>query len=231
MEFTLLWAAVTAVVPLGLVLRFAPLPGARKDLGDIVLASAMIGLFVGRIASMLANGVNPIARPGDIIIVRSGVATGWATIGALAWAIWATRPKWRSALDHAAPAALIGMAGWQAGCLLRDACLGNTTDLPWAMRLDGSAVGRHPTELYAAALFLVGGGVLWWLMRRLPQLGGTGLAAGIALAIAGSIRLATEPLRPALGRGPIGWYALAIVGGIALAALGGRRRPPQTTNG
>jgi len=213
-EFTLLWAVLVGVAALLAVLRFAPLPDARKDLGDIVLTAAMIGLLVGRLASMIANGVNPIASPGDIIIVRSGVATGWATVAALAWAIWASRPRWRPALDNAAPAALIGLAGWHSGCLLREACLGPKTDLPWAMRLNGSVVGRHPTELYAAALLLVTGGLLWLLVRSRPHLAGTGLPAGLALAAAGATRLVTEPLRPSLGTGPVAWYALAIVVGL-----------------
>ncbi|HDH03066.1 MAG TPA: hypothetical protein ENH15_02330, partial [Actinobacteria bacterium] len=172
----------------------------------------------GRLAAMIASGVNPIQRPGDIIIVRSGVATGWATMAALAWAVWASRPLWRRALDNAGPAALIGLAGWHSGCLLRDACLGPKTDLPWAMRLDGSVVGRHPTELYAAALLAAIGGLLWFLVKNRPHLAGTGLPAGLALAAAGATRLITEPLRPALGDGPIGWYALAIVAGLVYAA-------------
>jgi prolipoprotein diacylglyceryltransferase len=223
MELTLLGAALAAAIPIGLVTRFVPLPGAREDLGDLVLGSVMVGLLVGRLAAMIGNGVNPITNPMDIIIVRSGVATGWATLAALMWLSWTTRPAWRLALDQAAPAGLIGLAGWHAGCVVRDACLGTPSDMQWALALDGSAVTRHPVEIYAMEALLVGA-VLIWVYAGRSQMLGTGRFAGLALAGAGAVRLATEPLRPALGSGPIIWYGTAIVVGVGVAIASRRSR-------
>ena len=59
-------------------------------------------------------------------------------------------------------------------------------------------------------------GVMWWRTVRPPR---PGVVAGSALAIAGAVRLVTEPLRPSLGNGPLGWYAAAIAIGLALAVV------------
>ena len=105
---------------------------------------------------MISDGVNPLTNPGDIIIVRAGVATGPAALAALAVLIALARTEIVVVADGLAAAALGGLAGWHAGCLARDACLGTPSDLPWALSLEGSDITRHPVEIYAAALFLIG---------------------------------------------------------------------------
>ena len=101
--------------------------------------------------------------------------------------------------------------------------MGTTSSLPWAAAQEGSTVTRHPVEIYAALLFLIAALLLlWWLRRGVRPVGAVG---AIALTLAGAIRLATEPLRPSLGSGPVGWYAAAIVIGL-LGVLIARRRTP-----
>lgn len=220
MEFTLLGAVVVGVAGLWAALRFFPAAGAdaasSRALVDPALGAMGGGILVGRLAAMLATGTNPLANPGDILVVRGGVSTGWATVGALAVLAFAVRPHLVQAFDTVAAASLFGLAGWHAGCLVRNACAGTTTDLPWAIARAPGAAGRHPVELYAAVLLLVAGLVI----RRIPI--GTGLAAGLALAAAGLIRLATEPLRVSLGGGPRLWYLAAGVVGIGWALLARR---------
>jgi prolipoprotein diacylglyceryltransferase len=100
--------------------------------------------------------------------------------------------------------------------------LGTTTDLPWAVSQSGGNIGRHPVELYAALLFVVAAAALArWKARGRPPLG---VPAGIALAVAGAVRLVTEPLRPTLGTGPMWWYAAAVAAGGAVAVWRWQRR-------
>ena len=120
------------------------------------------------------------------------------------------------ALDALAPAALVGLAGWQAGCVWRGACLGTVSDLPWAWAQPGSDIPRHPTELYAAVGFLVAAVVV----TRLPHR--PGLATGVGLAGAAAVRWLTQPLRPSLDAGPVGWYVAGLVVGLALVVFGPR---------
>ncbi len=220
MEFTLLYAAVTGFAfawgATRLLQRTGRIPPDIDKPFDVLLAGAVTGLFVGRLAAMILTGVNPITNPADILLVRGGVDTGFASLAALGAVAWTTRPAPLRAADALAPAALVGLAGWQAGCLWRDACLGTASSLPWAYAQAGSDVTRHPTELYAALLFLLAAVAV----ARAPAR--PGLAAGAALASAAAIRLVTQPLRPSLAGGPVAWYVASIVAGTLIAVLGPR---------
>jgi len=208
-EFTLLWAALTGVAFAwaGTKLWSERLPDHPTDR---IIGAAAAGLAVGRLVAMMTQVINPLLHPLDILLVRGGVHSGAATVGAVVAYLWAS--KWTiEFLDATAPAALFGLAGWHAGCLWRGACLGTASDLPWARAEPGSLISRHPVELYAA----VGLATAAWLVSRMPWRLLT--RAGAALGLAGIIRLLTEPLRPSLTGGPVGWYIAAIaVGGLAI---------------
>ena len=217
MEFTLLWAALTAIGFAWLGTRIWPerLPDHATDR---MVGAAAAGLLVGRLSAMLLQGTNPLSNPGDILIVRGGVHTGTATAAAIATYLWAA--KWKVAyLDATSPAALMGLGGWHAGCLWRNACLGSGSELPWAWAQEGSLISRHPVELYTAVGLMISA----WLVSRLPWRLLT--KSGVALALAGLVRLLTEPMRPSITGGPVGWYIAAIVVGLAAAIIGPRFSP------
>ena len=216
MEFTLLGAVFVAVISIYGVLYWEAKRGnaasCARNLWDVALTAVIVGVAVGRVAAMISDGVNPVTHPGDLLIIRGGVATGPATIAALATVAWLGREELWAVMDGAAAAALAGLGGWHAGCVVRDACLGTPSDLPWAMAQEGSTISRHPVEIYAAlGLFLVAGDVALWRKKGRPA---AGLPAAVALTAASSVRLLTEPLRPTLGNGPVGWYLLGLVVGI-----------------
>lgn len=214
MELTLLWATLTGVGFAWAGIKLWPERLPDRPLDRIIMAAA-IGLLVGRLWAMIGQGVSPLSNPADIIIVRGGVSTGAATAGALIAYLWGV--KWRPAqLDAIAPAALAGLAGWHAGCLWRGACLGTASDLPWAWAQAGSSITRHPVELYAAVGLLIAG----WAVSKLGW--ETLTRSGVALASAGLVRLATEPMRPSLGGGPVEIYVAAITIGVIAVLLGGR---------
>lgn len=215
MEFTLLWAAFAGV---GSVYGALWWMGRRdpsicvRDLWEIALGAGVAGLVVGRLVAMVSDGVNPVANPADILLVRAGVDTTAAAIAALVTAGWLARPNLADQLDGLAPAAVLGIAGWHAGCLLRDACLGTPTSLPWGWSQPGSDITRHPVELYAVVALAVSAVALFRLRLRYPP---AFLVSSLAVAAVGFVRLATEPLRPALFAGPVWWYGLAAAGGLA----------------
>lgn len=224
MEFTLLYAAATAVAAVWIANRITK-PDVEKPT-DLLIGAAAGGLFVGRVAAMIIDGVNPISA--DILIIRAGVDTGFATIGALGVLAWASRFDLPRVSDLLAPAALAGLAGWHGGCVWRGTCLGAVSDLPWAFAQSGSAVTRHPVEIYAALLMLSAA----FLVHRLPS--HPWLRTAAALAMAALVRLATQPLRPSLTGGPVGWYAVGAGVGLAAAAWAmwrRRRLPAQRPEG
>jgi prolipoprotein diacylglyceryltransferase len=228
-EFTLLGAALASAAAVFVTLRLQRPPATEHS--DAMLAAAMVGLLVGRLAAMALAGTNPFTHPADVLIVRSGVDTGWASLAAIITLAVVGRRDPVRALDAAAPAALAGLAVWHGSCVLRGTCLGTVSDLPWAIAAPGSGVTRHPVEIYAALLLLAGAALAAWWAAGSPRPGRLG---GSALGFAAAVRLATEPMRPVLGSGPVAWYAAGLVAGVLLFTAGRRLalgRSPESDEG
>ena len=233
MEFTLL-----AAVALGGAAAYAMLwwearhGNADRCAGNIWeagLVAAIVGLFAGRIAAMVVDGVNPLAHPGDVLVVRGGVSTVVASLAAVLTYLWLGRREPVAMADGISAAALAGLAGWHAGCVFRSgACLGTASDLPWALAQPGSSVTRHPVEIYAALLLLLAALAIaaWKAYGRPPA----GVPASAGLLGAAAARFLTEPLRPSLTGGPVWWYAVGVaIGAFGIIAFTVRaRRSPQT---
>lgn len=211
MEFTLLWAALTAFAAAFVTIRLTK-PAVPDRPFDRVIGAAVAGIAVGRVAAVLMQGTNPLTSPGELLIIRGGVDTVFASLSGVAVLVWPLR-RMPAALDAIAPAALAALAGWHGGCLWRSACLGTISNLPWAWALPGSDITRHPVEIYAAIVLLAGA----WTLKVITRLPGT--AAAMAIFWAGLARLATEPFRPSLGTGLSWFYALATVTGLIAAGL------------
>jgi prolipoprotein diacylglyceryltransferase len=211
MEFTLLWAALTAFAAAFVTIRLTK-PSIPDRPLDRLLGAAVAGIAVGRIAAMLIQGTNPITNPGELLVIRGGVDTVWASLTGVAVLTWSLRRTPR-ALDALAPAALAALAGWHGGCLWRSTCLGTVSDLPWAWALPGSDITRHPVEIYAAILLLAGAFTVTRIERPV------GAAASMALFWAGLARLATEPVRPSLGAGLWWFYALGAVTALTMVGF------------
>lgn len=228
MEFTLLGGAVLAVAATGGALWFEGRrtnpPGSTRRLADAALAAGLAGLLAGRLASMVAGGTNPLTHPADIIIVRSGVDTGFAALAALLVLVLYGRHDPWGTVDGLGPAALAGLAGWHLSGVFRDAWLGTPSGLPWAFAQPGSSVTRHPVAVYAALALLLGALALHLWKRRSPRPGVVGAAA---LLIAAGVRLGTEPLRLGLGTGPEWWYAAGVVAGLVVLGWGFARARPR----
>jgi prolipoprotein diacylglyceryltransferase len=218
MEFTLLAAAAVAVGGFWLMLRWEAkrgnAAGCSLDLWDAGLTAAAIGLLIGRLIAMMQVGINPLADAAQIILVRSGVSTAGASIAALLKVAVLARKARVEAADANGPAALGGLAGWHAGSIVTGSWLGTVSDLPWAQAASGSANTRHPTEIYAALLFLLAAiAIAQWKQRGRPPLGAP---SGLSLAAAGAVMLVTEQLRISLAGGPLWLYAGAIIAGLAV---------------
>lgn len=211
MEFTLLAAALTSALALWLGVKFRLRRGTYRHPDkpfDVLLGSAGVGVFTGRVAQMLMDGVNPVRNPVDVLLVRAGVDTVTATVAALITLAWVYREDLQM-LDIVAPAALLGLSGWHAGCIWTNSCLGAATGSDVGFTLPGSTVARHPTELYAAAALAVSA---YFISRARKPF----VATGLSLAAAGGVRAATQPIRPSLSGGPLWAYLTAVAVGLVV---------------
>jgi len=221
MEFTLLANAAIAAFAGWAMLWWEGRRGnadrCAGSLWDTALIAVIVGIFVGRLVEMMINGVMPWLHPGDIVLVRAGISTMGATLAAVGTFFWVSRREPVAMADGISAAALATLSGWHGGCAVRGACLGTVSDLPWAIAQEGSAVTRHPVEIYAAMLFAAAavGLALWKAYGRPPA----GVPASLALLAAAGIRLITEPIRPSLGGGPVWFYVLGIVVGAVSAVF------------
>lgn len=216
MEFTLLAAAAVAGAAAYVMLWWEAKHGnaarCTGNLWEIGLVSTVAGIFIGRIVAMLIDGVNPIAHPMDVILVRSGVSAVGASLGAAAVFVLQARRSTITMADGISAAALAGLAGWHAGCLVRGTCLGTASDLPWAIAQAGSDVTRHPVGIYAALMLGAAAiGLAWWKAYRRPP---AGAPAALAVIAAAGTRLVVEPLQPSISGGPVWFYATGFVIGI-----------------
>ena len=216
MEFTLLGAAaIAAAAAYGMLWWEAKRGNAARCAGNLwetALVSVVAGIFIGRLIAMLIDGVNPLAHPMDVMLVRSGVSTAGAALGTAVAFLGQSRKEPIAMADGISAAALAGLAGWSAGCLARGTCLGTASDLPWAMAQEGSTVTRHPVGIYAAVLLALAAiAIAWWKAYRRPA---PGMPASVAVVAAAAVRLATEPLQPSLSGGPEWFYAAALIAGL-----------------
>ncbi|MCL1592832.1 MAG: prolipoprotein diacylglyceryl transferase [Actinomycetia bacterium] len=228
MEFSLLGSAAIGVFGFWIMLRWEAkrgnAAGCAVDLWDAGLVAATSGLFIGRIVAMIQDGINPLTNPLQIILIRSGVSTVAVVAGTLTVFAYVARRSLVDAADGIAPAALMGLAGWHAGCLATGSCLGTESSLAWASPLPGSDITRHPVEIYAAiALGVASIALALWKQYGRPPLGSI---TGAAILSAAGIRLATEPMRISLAGGPVLLYGAGVVIGIGLivASLVGKSR-------
>nr|MDE0501835.1 prolipoprotein diacylglyceryl transferase [bacterium] len=224
MDLTVLGRSVGAMAAAALAL-WALRRSRSEVVGDPfndLLGAVLVGIGVGRLAYLWAEGVNVFADPIELILVRGGISPVPAAAGAVAFLAWTSRSDLANRMDYLAPAALSGIAVWEAGCLWQGACLGSPSELWWAMALPGSELTRHPVGLYAAVLFAVA--AIWLLVRPLPWKGAT---AAMALGWAAGVR-AIVPLWSVGGWSDRGWWYLAGVivgvGGVVVARSRARGR-------
>ena len=87
MEFTLLGSVAIAVLIMYGVLWFeggrTTAADCTRDVWDALISAAVVGVVVGRLTAMITAGTNPVAHPGDILIVRAGVDTIAASMSAV----------------------------------------------------------------------------------------------------------------------------------------------------
>lgn len=172
------------------------------EVDDLVFWSMLGVILGGRVGYVLFYGLS-FWREDWLYPIRvweGGMSFHGGLVGVLvALGLFARRRGKRvlEVMDFTAPLVGLGIMAVRIGNFINGELWGRPTDVPWAFAIEtvpgGAVVGRHPTQLYEAALeglalFLL----LWWFSSR-PRRGGAVL--GLGLLWYGLVRIAVEFLR------------------------------------
>ncbi|MDO4904628.1 MAG: prolipoprotein diacylglyceryl transferase [Lautropia sp.] len=178
-----------------------PLYGfSAKDVEDLLFYGVLGAVLGGRLGHVLFyQPAHYLRNPLEIFAVwEGGMAFHGGLIGVLvACALFARRKTVRyfDLMDFVAPLVPLGLAAGRLGNFINGELWGRVTDVPWAMVFpqSGSALARHPSQLYQLAgegllLFVF----LWWYSGK-PR--PTGAVSGMFLVGYGICRFLVEFVR------------------------------------
>jgi hypothetical protein len=202
--------------------RVAPPKAVERDqLFDALAAPVLLGLLVGRLVAMALSDLRGLAQVRDVLIIRGGVEFWPAVaVGTLVAARKARRDGLRPSLRvvDLAPFVLVGMATYDATCLVREGCFGPTASIGLAP--PGVASTMVPVGLLtAAALLGLAAAAHRWGRRR------SQVALAAIVTFVAAERAVASIWLPRFGPGPTrqhvesvvvaviasGWLALAVV--------------------
>ncbi len=191
---------------------------------DVVLGPLLLGLAVARIAAVLLDSPGSIGQIGEILIIRSGVEF-WPGVVAAAALLFVSARRAGDPIvllfAAVAPLAMLGAAGYEATCVVRDGCYGPAS--PIGLRPPGVGSTMLPVGL-VMAIGLIGCALALrrWEPRHGPQ--ATIAAAVFAVAV---IRAIGSFWLPHLGSGLTRphWTSIVVAGFAGLAWLTVSRRP------
>lgn len=224
----LLLTMVVAVGLPSLVATWWPLTTFDEPVGflDVAIWPAFVGLGVGRLVAVSIDGPSSLGSLSDLLIIRSGVEFWPGVAAAMLLSAWSARRSGTTSLDRLAdlvPLALIGYAGYEVTCLVRDGCYG--PESPLGLQPPGTSATMLPVGVVAAVAVVVGAIVL---DRQVGRWSSRTVVTGGLTVVAGVRSLAANWL-PHIGDGPTRqqWSSIVIfvIGVVPLAAVSvaGRR--------
>ncbi len=212
--------AIAALVGIWLFGRELARSGLPEDATNAAVAGVLGGLLGAKLLWTIEHiGEGPIL---SLFFSRGGMSWFGGFLGGVGAGLLFIRrqrlPVVRT-LAAATPALAIGHAIGRIGCFLVGDDYGRPSDLPWAVAfpegLPPTTVRVHPTQLYEmAALFVVGGLLIYWRRRGVPDL----LVLGRYLLLTGAIRFAIEFVR--VNERVLGPFTLAHIVSAGLMTVG-----------
>ena len=245
------WYGLTYLVAFGLFLwlatlrtrqpQFAAAGWSRRDVEDMLFWGVLGVVIGGRLGYVLFYKPGYYAgNPLEALMVwKGGMSFHGGLLGVIvALALYARqriRPYFE-VMDLIAPCVPLGLASGRVGNFINGELWGRAADpsLPWAMVFpqSGTAIARHPSQLYPVALEGVLLFVLLWLYARKPR--AMGQVSGAFLVGYGMLRFVAEFFREpdrflgplALGMSMGQWLCVPMVlAGAAIWLWAGRRAP------
>jgi phosphatidylglycerol:prolipoprotein diacylglycerol transferase len=244
------WYGLTYLAAFGLFLwlatlrtrqpQFAQAGWSRRDVEDMLFWGVLGVVIGGRLGYVLFYkpgyyAANPIEA---LMVWKGGMSFHGGLLGVIAALALYARQRGRAffeVMDLIAPCVPLGLAAGRVGNFINGELWGRAADLslPWAMVFpqSGTAIARHPSQLYQVALEGVLLFVLLWLYARKPR--ALGQVSGAFLVGYGVLRFTAEFYREpdrflgplALGMSMGQWLCVPmVVAGVAIWLLAGRAK-------
>ncbi|MES2959661.1 MAG: prolipoprotein diacylglyceryl transferase [Pseudomonadota bacterium] len=206
------WYGLTYLVAFGLFLllatlrtrqpQYAQAGWTRRDVEDMLFWGVLGVVIGGRLGYVLFYKPGHYAsNPLEALMVwKGGMSFHGGLLGVIAALALYARQRGRpffEVMDLIAPCVPLGLASGRVGNFINGELWGREADpaLPWAMVFpqSGSAMARHPSQLYQVALEGLLLFVLLWLYARKPR--ATGQVSGAFLVGYGTLRFVAEFFR------------------------------------
>ena len=185
------WYGLTYLVAFGLFLwlatrraalaQFAQAGWTKRDVEDLLFWGVLGVIVGGRLGyALFYKPAHYLAHPLEILMVwQGGMSFHGGLLGVIVAMVLFARVRrrpWLQVTDLVAPCVPLGLASGRIGNFINGELWGRAADpsLPWAMVFpqSGSAIPRHPSQLYQFALEgLLLFALLWWFARRPRPLG------------------------------------------------------------
>jgi len=154
----------------------------REPILAMASTPLLVGLLVGRLASVIQDDPATLRRPLDLLLIRGGVEF-WPGLAAVVAAIWVTARRNSTGpaagLAELAPFALWAYAIYEATCLVRDGCFGPMSSA--GLRPGGIGRPQVPIGVLVGLSAATLGAAVWRWSRRLGPKRAIGLSVvGIA---------------------------------------------------
>lgn len=163
---------------------------------DRSLSAAVAGVAVGRLSWVLIEQSALLRQPRDLLLIRSGVEFWPGIVGGLAWLAWRSRDAAEGQLRVLAscvPVLLIGIASYEATCVVRGECFGPFTVVGLVPR--GLQHRQFPVGVLVGAVLAAGAITIRRALR-------VHLVPSASLFLLATVKLTAAFFLPVLGTRP-----------------------------
>lgn len=219
--------AIVVILPTTFV-RPWPESAAEAGVIDVAGGALLLGILIGRLATVALDDPGSLTNLRDLLIIRSGVEFWPGVAAGIAWIAFHSKKEGVSPARRLAAISATSLVAWacfEFTCLLRDGCPGPRSSL--GLRPDGLVERMFPVGLLVAAAAVTAAFVIRRLHRKGMPDAQVVVLSLFAIAI---IRSVASIWLPRIGQGPTRQHRTSIlVAAVTAVTFVGLRRQATTS--
>lgn len=221
-DYGLLMSIILALAAPSVVMRYRQPSTYNTSVSttDVMLIPGLVGVLVGRLATLSIDDPRAIGKLSDMLVVRSGVEF-WpavaAAVGVVAWTGYRDQVSPLARVADLTPYAIVGYGAYEVACIFRDGCFGPAS--PLGLKPDGSSTTMLPIGvLMGLGALVIAGFVIRQAQKDWPP----SAIAAAAVTLVGTVRSLGSIWLPRVGgeltRQHRTSIVITVVAGLATAA-------------